>query len=462
MKKYTKTQQGSIIPTIIIFLVAFMAIGTVTLGLISSNYSIAIQEDLTLHAQMAADAGADMSVQKINADPTWIGTAGEQVVYDSPKIRTTYESSVVTNGGIVEKDPKTITIVGKTYSPSGSTNPRATRKIAVDVRGVGGGSYAIVTGVGGLIMSNSSKVTGGDVYVNGGITMSNTAQIGSTTKAVNVRVANARCPINVYASDYPRKCTSGENNNPIKMTNSAVIYGTVRANYQTNFSGISNPIPTTDSIPLADLPEHDRQAQKSAVTTTRNGSSSDAGCSSNGATRNWAANTKIVGNVNISHKCVITVYGDIWITGNLTFNQSSVIKVAEGVTTPPVIMIDGPGGLDSNNSSILMSNSASKGFRVITYWSAASCSPDCTSVTGGDYQNSKNVTTISLGNSAAGPNTEFYARWSQVDIGNSGDIGAVAGQTVNLNNSAAITFGTEVTGLGTPSAWIVKSYRRMY
>lgn len=459
-----KSQSGSIVPTIIIFLMAFMAIGTVTLNLITSNYFVAVGEDYAFQAQLAADAGADASVQALNEDANWPGTSGLQTaVTDSMSLRTTYESHVTP--GIDGKAPKTIDIVGRSYSPATATKPRAERKIRVVVRGVsGGGNYSVVTGVGGLNMSNSAKITEGDVYINGGLTMDNSAQIGSTTKTVNVRVANARCPINTNSPDFPRVCNPGENNNPIQMNGqSSRIYGTVQGTHQTNGDKMLNPGLTSGNPPLANLPTHDRNAQKAAVTTTRSGDNSDAGCASNGAVRTWSANTKINGNVTVSHKCTITVHGDVWITGNLTLSQSSIIKVAEGISDPPVIMIDGSNGLTNGNSSILASNGANIGFRVITYWSAGSCSPDCSDVKGSDYQNSKDHTTISLDNSGSGPNTEFYARWSAVTVGNSGNIGAVAGQTVNLTNSAMITFGAQVSSMPTiPSTWVVQSYRRMY
>jgi hypothetical protein len=131
-------------------------------------------------------------------------------------------------------------------------------------------------------------------------------------------------------------------------------------------------------------------------------------------------------------------------------------------TTQPVVMIDGAGGADFNNSSTLQSNSSKTGFRIITYWSRASCSPGCSSVTGSDLYNSRNDTTIALSNSSSGPQTEFYARWTKVDVNNAGNIGALVGQTIKLSNSGAVTFGTSLNGVGGIEAWVVKSYKRTF
>jgi hypothetical protein len=81
-------------------------------------------------------------------------------------------------------------------------------------------------------------------------------------------------------------------------------------------------------------------------------------------------------------------------------------------------------------------------------------------VTGTDLYNGRNTTTIQLSNNAEGPNTEFYARWSRVQLSNGGNIGALVGQTVELNNSAAVTFGTEVSGVSGVVGWVIDSYKR--
>jgi hypothetical protein len=208
------------------------------------------------------------------------------------------------------------------------------------------------------------------------------------------------------------------------------------------------------------LPAHDRDAQVAAVASTQ--SASAASCSS--GTKTWPANLKINGNVDVSNSCRVTVEGDVWITGTLNVSNSAQIIVSNSLSNPPAIMIDGSGGLSISNNALLKSNSnvTPVGFRMITYWSTASCSPNCPNVTGMDLYNSRNSTTISINNSAAGPQTEFYARWSRVSVSNGGNVGALVGQTVELSNSGTITFGTSVTGVGGVSAWIVDSYKRTF
>lgn len=454
MKRANK-QSGFVLASLVIVLPFLILITGYYLDLAVASFGAARKDQLRTEAQFGADAGADYGVQALNADSTWAGTATPAEVHNDGKSRVTYEVSIANNSAT----SKTLTVTGKSYSPISHTTPDSSVKIKVDLRAVTTGSYSIVTGVGGLFMSNSAKIVGGDVFVNGEISMSNSAQIGLTTNPVNVDVAHQNCP-NPPDGTYPRICNSGENGQPITINNSAHIYGSVKANNQTSSNGMTNPgLVAGSGVAAKALPTHDRAAQKAAITT--NLTSATASCSGS-QTRTWAANTKISGDVTISNSCVVTVLGDVWITGNLYSSNSTQIKVADSLgSTKPNIMVDGSNGATFSNSTKLVSNASSTGFQVITYRSDASCSPDCVDVTGTDLYNSRNDTTISLSNSAEGPNTIFYARWTRVQINNSGQIGALVGQTIQLSNSSTITFGTSVEGVG-ETFWVIDGYRRVF
>lgn len=450
---------GFILLTIMISVTLIILTGVATMQLSLSNLKTATNEKDRLNAQFSADAGIDQALQQINQDHNWTGTVGEITLYEDAKTKVTYQSTV-TN----DTDPfvKYIDVIGRTYTPKTNTTPKNIRKYQTELRGVGGGNFSIVTGVGGLTMKNNARIVDGSVYVNGKITMSNSAQIGLTILPVSVQVAHQVCPVPADAT-YPTVCASGQNGQSISMNNSAKIYGEVKATNQTNGSGMLNPGLVAGSPPAIALPnDHDRDAQKAAVPidASNNLTGSSAGCSF--GLKSWPANTKITGNVTIQNLCVVTVEGNIWITGNLNLKNISALKVKEGLATPPVIMIDGSSGLTMENGSQMLPNLALKGFRIITYYSTASCSPDCASVTGTDLFNSQSIQTIYLKNSSGGPLTEFYARWSKINVENSGNVGALVGQEIEMSNAAAVTFGVAVSGLNTPNAWVLKSYKRVY
>ncbi len=449
---------GSALLTVIIVLPILITITLSYMSLSVTSLRLAVFDKMRTHAQFAVDAGVDIAAQEINNDPSWagsqdeFGTLGEIEVMNQDNVRTTYES-VVTN---INDNRKLVTVVGRTYNPSVDTTPTTSITINAELRAVRAGDFSIVTGVGGLFLSNSARILGGDVLVNGVIEMSNTAQIGLSNNPVEVNVAHQNCP-NPPDATYPRLCGSGENGQPISISNSAFIYGNVRANNQTNTNGISNLVASSGVTPQL-LPGHDRAAQTSAVTTTRTGSS--ASCTSVNGTRTWAANTRITGNVEIDKNCRITIMGDVWIEGNLTLGNSGQIIVSDSLgATRPNIMVDGK-DTKLRNTSQITSNNVSTGVQVISYWSSSACSPNCSNVTGVDLFNSSDEITIELDNSAAGPNSIFYSKWSRVLISNSGQIGALIGQTVELRNNSAITFGTSV-GVG-DTFWVLDGYRRSF
>lgn len=473
MKK--TNQNGAVLIAIVIMMPFFLLIASAYLRLAVNGYRIARKDQLRTHAQLAVDAGIDVSMDAINQDDTWTGTGSEIDMPSSGDIRTTYQTVVNT----IDPDVKVIVATGRSYHPASSTTPSSTLTINVSLRPVRSGDYSVVGGVGGLIMDNHAKILGGDVLVNGSVTMKNHAQIGLVISPVNLKVAHQTCPATGSLATYPRLCNNGENGQPISIIDDAHIYGSVRANNQTTSTRMTDPglltphclIPSASAncvIPEP-LPPHDRAALITTITNADNANAPDAmtgaaaSCSGN-TSKSWPANLKINGDVTISNKCKLTVNGDVWITGKLDVqNSQTEMIVADSLgTTKPVIMVDGDTA-KFGNSAKLESNSAGTGFHVITYKSDAICTtqvPGCASISGQDLFNSQGDLTIELDNSASGPNTIFYAKWSKIVVKNSGEIGALVGQTIDLSNSGTITFGTSA-GTGT-SFWVINSYRRSF
>ncbi len=447
-------QTGSALISIIIVLPFLILTTTLFINLAVNTLVVARKDQSQTHAQMASDAGIDYALQILNQDTTWTSTGGEITLQNQDNVRTTYSVSLEENS----TTSRTLTSIGRTYHPASSPTPAATKIIKADLRPVTSAGYSVVTGVGGLFMTNSAKIVGGDVLVNGEIDMRNTTQIGLSNKPVRVEVAHQNCPQPADAN-YPRLCSSSENGQPIYIENTSHIYGDVKANNQTDGSNMSNTgLIGSSGVAAQALPTHDRPAQKTAVSQTITGST--ASCNTVGGTVNWPANVKIEGDVLIGKDCKVTVNGNVWITGKLQLINSAQLIVSGSLgSTMPDIMVDGASAT-LTNSSRLVSNATGTGMRLLTYWSRAACSPDCTNVTGIDLYNSRSDVTISVANTASAPQSTFYARWTQVNINNSGGIGALIGQTVKLSNSATITFGS-VAGVGA-TFWVLDGYRRSF
>lgn len=459
-----KKRSGFIVPTILITFSMIITMTIYILALTISTQRSAAQESYKQNAQFVADAGLDAGIQSLNLNQAWAGTAGEVTLYSDAKTKTTYDTIII--AGATDKQ-KTIRTVGRVYSPSTATTPKYTRKYELDVRAVtnGLGMTSVVSGVGGLILNNNAKITGGDVVVNGTVTVSNNAQIGLSTtslaNAVNLRVAHTNCP-NPATASYPRVCTSGENGQPI--TANGQIYADVRATNQTTGTNMSNPglIPNQTVAPYI-LPDYDRNAQKAAVTTTKASSDAAIACGNN-QTKTWPANVKITGNFALGNGCTVNITGDVWLTGSISFGNNAKFVVSNSLgTTRPTFMIDGSLGFVSGNNSQVVPNSSNTGIYFITYWSADSCSPDCSNVTGTALKNSQDIVTITLSNNASAPNSIIYARWSRVSVANNGELGAVAGQSILLSNNAVINFTASVPGSTNLNVtWVKRGYLRVY
>jgi len=460
-----REEGGFILPVLLITGVMIVLMIIAVSGEVVTNQSLASHSNYAVEAQLAADAGLDDAMNKINTIDGWTGTGGDITLLNDTtrNLKTTY--SVVVNDGI-DSIHKTIIVTAKTYFPAGASGPQVTRKYAMDIEAVttGNGPSSVVTGVGGLVMNGNSKVTGGDVVVDGTITASNGAQIGLSTNPVNVRVADQACPIPA-TSTYPQVCGSGQPQ-PIQLNNNSLIYGNIQATNQTTGTNMFNPglIAGATFAPVP-LTSFDRTSFKSTVNASgQTMTGTQASNCPNGGTINWPANVKITGDVSIQNKCTIKINGNVWITGsvNIQNNANMVVQESVGSTTPDIV-VDGSSGIVIGNKGAITTNSVGTSVEILTFWSAAACSPDCPSVTGTDLYNSQSVLTIDLSNTGSAPNAVLYAYWSKVRLSNNGSLGAVTGQTVELGNNAVINFTSSVPGSDNRiTTWVKRGYMRIY
>jgi len=461
-----RQQAGFILPLFLITTVLIAAIIVTVMVTATQDYRLSTRELQKVNAQFAADAGLDEGISKLNTISNWTGSGGEVTMLNTTNLRTTYQTTV-TNGS--SSDRKIIGVVARTYVPASATTPKITRRYEVDVQAVtnGTGPTSVVTGVGGLILNNNAKITGGDVVVNGTIQLNNNSQIGLSTtplaNAMNVLVAHTNCP-NPANSTYPRVCASGENGQPISINSTGRIYAEVKATNQTNGTNMSNPgLVANQTVAPTTLPDYDRNAQKAAITQTYASTSTTISCGNN-QTKTWPANVKITGNVSLGNNCTINLSGNTWITGNLTFgNNSKIVVPATLGTTMPVMMVDGTSGITIGNNGSVVTNSSGTGIYFIAYASTATCSPDCTNVTGTDLKNSQDLVKINLSNNGSAPGSILYARWSRISVSNNGNIGAVAGQSISLGNNAVINFTASVPGSNNlTTTWVKRGYMRTF
>lgn len=458
---------GMILVSVLVLTTVLMIIGFSLMSASSSQYYLANTDIASVNAIQVAEAGVEQSVKELNDSDSFNGYAVAQTLFND-QTQGTGTFTVEIADSPDDSNAKIITSTGKVYR-YGQVKPVALKKIRVTVVGTSSNGYSVHTGPGGLILGGSANITNSDVYVNGTITMTGAAKIGTASQPLKVYAANYACPTGTSPGPtYPQVCTSSQ---PISLAYSTIIYGTTCATGQTN-TGPNNNFKTGTTglglvvgctAPQVSTPTYDRAAQISAVTTTKTSTDSSVDCtkwlSGIAFTRTWPANLKLTGNVNIASSCDLTVTGNVYITGNLTVGGAAKIRVADSVgTNRPVIIVDGT--ISAAGSGGLIANSSGTGVEFISFKSSASCSPSCTTVTGTDLKTSQGLQTVTAGgggNLAAGV---FYAYWGKIVITGSGNVGAAIGQTVDMSGAGTVTFGSGV-GAGART-WTITSYQQMY
>lgn len=468
MKQMTR-QRGAILPTSLILLVVFMIIGITFLELVTFQFKLTRETLPRANAILTAEAGVEEAVTELNRDDEYAG--GTQTFFDDQaQGRGVFTSDVEE---MTDSNARTIISRGIVYR-YGTGEVLSARTIRVIVVGTSSDGYSVATGPGGLILGGSASITNSDVYVNGTLSMSGSAKIGTDAYPVNVNVAHIACPSgNNPGPTYPSLCASGQ---PISISDwaSVSIIGTTCATNQTQskFPNTSNNTQPPQIragtgggeglkigcvAPPVQPPSYDRAAHIAAVTSTYANNSSLADCTNgNPHTRSWPANMRITGNVSVASNCEVTINGNVYITGNLTTGGSAKIKVANGLTTPPVVLVDG--SIDIGGSSTVVTNATGVGAKFVSFKGSGSCNLAAT-CSGTDLKTSQGVTTVNVGGGVNMPGIIFQSYWGKIVIAGSGNIGAAAGQTVDMNGSGTVTFGTALSS--GERSWTISSYQRL-
>jgi Tfp pilus assembly protein PilX len=459
-------EQGMILVALTLLMTAFTVIGLALFSYTSSQYSRTRNNVFVANAMQVAEAGIEQSLYEINQNEAFTGYVSEQTFLDNAtQGKAVYTTEV---SPTPDSNAKTVTSTGKIYRQSDTSNPVSTRKIKVTIVGTNSEGYSVHTGPGGLILSGSANITNSDVFVNGRITMSGSAKIGTTSQPVDVNVANIACPNTANPGPtFPQLCTDATQ--PISLQQSTFIYGTVCATGQTSAGPRpgGNILPGSGGeglkpgcvAPPVSAPTYDRTAHINAVNTTGAGNSNTYVCNNWPFARTWPANLKLTGNVNVAGSCEVKIMGDVYITGDLDLGGAAKITVDESVGTDrPVVMVDGK--ITIGGSARVIANSAGTGVHFVSFKSSAACSPDCATVTGTDLKNSQNLETVTVGGGVNMPGMIFHAHWGKVRLGGSGNVGAAAGQTVDLSGAGTVTFGTILSSGN--RTWTVTSYQQIF
>lgn len=462
---YTKivNNNGSILGAALIIVIVLTAIGLSLAGVVTVQYAKTQRSTSVVNALYVAEAGVEQTLAQLNQNDAFAGYTTDQVVFNNAQQGKSVYTTVVS--GLSGGNAKTITSTAKVFSAANSTRPVSTRIVKVTVVGTGSEGYSVQTGPGGLILSGGANITNSDIYVNGTVTMTGGAAIGTTNQPLKVDVANKACPTSGGAT-YPQICTG----QAIDMGWGNKIFGTVCATNQTSYG----PDPSKNILPGAtgqglvlgctappvEQPAFDKAAFVAAtVVTTGAGSSNTYTCQSWPFDRTWPAKLKLTGNVSVDGSCNVVIKGDTYITGNLDIGGAAKITVDNSVgTVRPKIVVDGK--ITVGGPGQIIANSSGTGLHFISTKSNASCASECTTITGAQLKATQSLETINIGGGVNLPGMIFQAYWGKVAIGGSGLIGSAVGQTVEMSGAGNVTFGTKLSSGA--KTWTVTSYQQKY
>jgi Tfp pilus assembly protein PilX len=456
-----KNEDGMILIAVLIIVSVLMTIGFSVVGYSSQQWRLSNIEVTNDNSLQVAEAGIEQSVLQLNSSDSFAGYPTAQQFFNNATQGTSSFTTTVAN---TATNAKTITSTGNVYR-YGTSTLLSHRKVRVTVVGTGSSGYSVQSGPGGLILGGSANITNSAVYINGTLTLTGAAKIGTASQPVTVNVANDVCPTGATpGSTYPQVCSTGQ---PISMAFSTNIYGSVCATGQTS-TGPNNNIQTGSggtglqvgcTAPVVATPAYDRAGQISAVTTTAVGTSNTYVCASWPFDRTWPANLKLTGNVSVDSSCNVVIKGNAYITGDLNIGGASRITVDNSVgTTRPVVLVDGK--ITVGGSPQLIANSSGTGIQFISWKSSAACNPNCTSVSGNELKTSQALETINVGGAANLPGMLFDAHWGKLTLGGSGVLGAASGQTIDMSGAGTITFGTTLSSGS--HTWTISSYQQIY
>src|SRR3989344_3910693 len=408
-------KRGYVLVLSLIFLGIFFAVGTsylnfVTMGARGARVNVASAQALAL-----AEAAIDKAAYQLNQNPSYSGETNTS--FTNGMFSITVSS--------VDSNTKLVTAIGTVPN---SQNPIATRTIKVKIgltSDVVSFHYGVQAGQGGFTLDNTSSITG-NVYSGGSV-------IGSSQNYIYGDVVSAGPDGLVYGIHATSSVYAHTIGNASRSTiiDKNAYYDTSKIN--TTVSGTSypnSPDQATTSLPISDtqIGEWETLAAAGGTATCTSGSYSiSSGSVSLGP-------VKIPCDMNISGTAIVTLYGHIWVTGNIIIQNSAVVKMAPSLGSETVAIIADNPSNKLTSSKISIKNTASFQNSGTTGSFILLVSQNNSAENGGG------VGAIELENSVSA--MVAYAAHGFIELENSISLKEVTAYKIYLKNSANIKYDT--------------------
>jgi len=302
-------------------------------------------------------------------------------------------------------------------------------------------NYGLQTSHGGLILENTSSIIG-NVYSNGTVTGTDNYIYGDVVSAGSTGLIN-----NIIAtgSAYAKSITNSD------------ICGD--AYYQSidaaSLSFLNSPTvgkcgsPTTPGTaypgssdqPHRDLPITDEQIEDWEAAAEQGGTIST--CTGGNYTIDTDVNlgpVKITCNLIITNDPVVTLYGNVWVTGNITIQNTSIVRVAASLGNKSVVMVADNPSATTTSSKITLENS------TVFSGSGTPGSHLLLISQNGSAENGGSTVAIDIRNTVTG-DLLVYARHGEIQLAQNISLKEVTAYKTKLKNSAQIVYESGLANL---------------
>lgn len=349
----------------------------------------------------------------------------DEIYYRFKSNKQVSSSELLTlNGGTVNTAISN-TSTGKTIVADGSSN-NAYRKVQMDIAFGTGVSfhYGVQSGQGGFDLQNSSSIVG-NVYSEGPITGSGNMIYGDVVSSGPSGLIDGIHATGTAYSHTIKNSTIDRDAYYVTKTSTTV-------------SGTSYP--NSPDLPDASLPISDSQ-----ITDWENDAASGGTAVCSGGTYTISSNRtigpiKIPCDLNISGNTTVTLTGAVWVTGDITLQNSAIVKVSPTFGNKGVMMIADDPSNRSSSSKISIQNSSSFQNSGVAGSYVLMISMNDSGENGGGSS------AIQNSNSAGGA-VILYAPHGLITLQNSINVKEVTAYRITLQNSAQVKYDT-----GLPSA----------
>ncbi|HEV8601353.1 MAG TPA: hypothetical protein VGQ87_02005 [Patescibacteria group bacterium] len=378
-----------------------------------------------------AEGGIEKAIWKLNNTSGYTGESGTVLGAGTYNITITNVDSI------------TKLIKADAFVPD-ATSARAKRTI--QIKAVLGTTnvafhYGVQVGIGGLEMSNTSKVIG-NVQAGGNIVGANSAKITGTAVVAGAtgKIGDIEIQTDANAHFIEGSTISG-NTNSYDLKNSTVTGNAITTTMSgctvdgnaTYDSKVGCTIDGTQTTPntadfvdpeLVPLPLTDQQVQDWEEEAEAGGiigsQTYDSGTVSLGP-------KKIDGDLTVQNTATLNVTGTLWVTGKIIFENSAIVKLDASYGSLSGVIVAGTSGSTTAGEIDLRNSADVQG-----------------SGTAGSYMMllSQRVNTADMAIDAGntGSVAILYAGYGLIDINNSGQFKEITTAKLRVSNSATITY----------------------